>query len=65
MKHSISFLCLGLLLWTCSVKTTAPAGEDGMDGNAITVEATDDTGFQLDYEKFTLDNGLEVVLHVD
>ena len=24
-----------------------------------------DKGFTLDYEKFTLDNGLEVILHVD
>jgi len=28
-------------------------------------EAKNDTEFAIDYEKFTLDNGLEVILHVD
>ncbi|GEQ86354.1 peptidase M16 [Patiriisocius marinistellae] len=53
MKRSLllSFIALPLLFSNCS--------------DTISEEKNSETEFKLDYEKFTLDNGLEVILHVD
>jgi len=55
MKHlKSSFLCLWVLfgLWSCQEATENP------------VQDTEEN-FKVDFEKFTLDNGLQVILHVD
>jgi len=35
------------------------------DKNKSLADSKTETEFKIDYEKFTLDNGLEVILHVD
>jgi zinc protease len=54
-----------LLLTAC--ETTPLKGEAAAHGadELQTGSADADAGFELDYEKFTLDNGLEVILQVD
>ncbi len=55
MKHlKSSFLCLWVLfgLWSCQDATEKP------------IQDTEEN-FNVDFEKFTLDNGLQVILHVD
>lgn len=46
-----------ILLGACGGETTAPTKTSPI--------AESQAGFSLDYEKFTLENGLEVILHVD
>ncbi|WP_298420829.1 pitrilysin family protein [uncultured Kordia sp.] len=55
MKTNLSTLTLLVLsiILMCSCKSEKPT------------ETDDETSFSLDYEKFTLENGLEVVLHED
>ena len=55
MKRKVFFFCLALLsVWTFQSCDTASSG-GGVDANQ----------FKIDYDKFTLDNGLEVILHQD
>ncbi|MEM6723650.1 MAG: pitrilysin family protein, partial [Bacteroidota bacterium] len=55
MKTKVFLFCLALLCgWTFQSCDTASSG-GGVDANQ----------FKIDYEKFTLDNGLEVILHQD
>lgn len=50
MKHSIViFIFFGFLLFSCQTENKPPVEQE----------------FKIDYEKFTLDNGLEVILHED
>lgn len=58
------FFLLGtaaLVLGACSPAANAP--HDAV--NASAQQSGSQASFKLDYEKFTLDNGLEVILHVD
>jgi len=48
---SISFFCAAFVLTSCA------------EGTEDAESSTDE--FTLEYEKFVLDNGLEVILHVD
>lgn len=50
-----------LIIGGCSGNSTAPS-----EGSKVSVTQTTDQGaFSLEYEKFTLENGLDVILHVD
>jgi zinc protease len=51
------------LLAACASDSGTDARKALYDDDAVT--ATTPDGFALTYEKFTLDNGLEVILHVD
>lgn len=61
-------MMLGACAGTTDQAATAPtpATETGSASSAPEVDApAGAAAFELDYEKFTLDNGLEVILHVD
>ena len=57
MKIKISLLLLTVFLSACSAEQ---ANKDKKPS-----EASEKSEFSIEYEKFTLENGLEVVLHVD
>ncbi|MCQ8184053.1 M16 family metallopeptidase [Parvularcula maris] len=62
MKKTLLLGASLLLLAGCAADNTGGTAKLEGDG---TVTATTPDGFALTYEKFTLDNGLEVILHVD
>ena len=45
-------LAVGVLLASCTKETTPEPGNSASE-------------FEIEYEKYTLDNGLDVILHVD
>ena len=49
------------IIGACSGSTTAP----GNDSKTSETQTKEQGNFSLDYEKFTLGNGLDVILHVD
>ena len=49
------------IIGACSGSTTAP----GNDSITSVTQTKEQGNFSLDYEKFTLGNGLDVILHVD
>ncbi len=52
MKSSLKFYFLAFLLSVFS-------------GNAIAQQTAEASGFEVDFETFTLDNGLKVIFHID
>ena len=57
MKHKLIIPVIGLLaILSCSEQPKSDMSDS---------KNKEETEFKIDYEKFTLDNGLEVILHVD
>ncbi|QYJ00937.1 insulinase family protein [Thalassovita mediterranea] len=54
-----------LMMGACSTADTAPAPSTSSEANLAATEAADAETTLLPYEKFTLENGLEVIFHVD
>ncbi len=54
-KNSITFIIIGVIFYSCS--NTEQKNQEQ--------ELENPTEFKIEYEKFTLDNGLEVILHED
>ena len=57
MKLQFSLLIFALCMSACSSQQTDQAEQNSLNSGK--------SEFNIEYEKFTLDNGLEVVLHVD
>jgi zinc protease len=64
--RSLSILLYLALLTGCTKSPESPAG-NGDSGAAPDTQNVfgESAGFSIDFEKYTLDNGLEVVLHTD
>jgi len=59
-KHILLAGVAAMFLGACAGDSTAPKTAPQITENGSPADS-----FSLDYEKFTLDNGLEVILHVD
>jgi zinc protease len=60
MKKFLAIACSALALVSCG-----PPTDSANDTDAVEAGSTADPAFELSFEKFTLDNGLDVILHVD
>ncbi|WP_106793551.1 pitrilysin family protein [Aquimarina sp. Aq78] len=56
-RKTLSLIAISGMLYSCSNSEQKATEEEISDNNS--------TEFKIDYEKFTLDNGLEVILHKD
>ncbi len=64
MYSAIAVIALSAVSVGCSQNTSGPQSTQAVSQTAKDI-APKTTLFNVDYERFTLDNGLTVILHVD